>query len=44
MEDEEEEGGLRMSVKAMIMISFAWGAIISLCIYCFYRIFSEKAK
>jgi len=33
-----------MSIKAAIMMFFAWGAIVSLCIYCFYRILSEKAK
>ncbi len=33
-----------MSFAAAVMMLIAWSAIIGLCVYCFYRIFTENKK
>jgi len=31
-----------MNTGGLIMMILAWGTIIGLCAYCFYRLFTEK--
>jgi hypothetical protein len=33
-----------MKTAGLIMMLSAWGIIIFLCVYCFYRLFAEKKK
>lgn len=33
-----------MKISGIIMVVLAWGFIIGLCIFCFYRLFKEKRK
>ncbi|GEM_PF-3977745 len=30
-----------MKFSGYIMLILAWGTILSLCVYCFYRVFKE---
>jgi glycerol uptake facilitator-like aquaporin len=33
-----------MQISGWIMLTIAWGIIVFLCVYCFYRLFKEKIK